>query len=284
MSEREKGHIPRRSFAESPSQNPAEEMRRALIAKLLVRGGDPQAAHVLDIGSRQGDLLQIIQGILPDAKCLGVELNAGDVDVARRKIPGATFIAGDIMRAPAPLKNYQGWATHSACAELLAHVESPVALLRAARVYLRQDARLIVTVPGGPMSAFDQHAGHRRHFTRDSIRDVLHAGGFEVDRVYLAGFPFFNLYCVFAAALADKAADRPGRQRRKASWTAEAARAVFRGLFCFNLMHFPLGWQIVAVARKSAVAELAPYRAVREADIGAVELEPGARWGRGGSR
>ena len=60
--------------------------------------------------------------------------------------------------------------------------------------YLARGCRVVVTVPGGPMSAFDRSIGHRRHFTPDSLSQILRESGFRVESAQRAGFPFFNLY------------------------------------------------------------------------------------------
>ena len=80
------------------------------------------------------------------------------------------------------------------CSEVLEHVAEPVRLLRNAKSLLAPGCRVIVTVPGGPRSAFDRHIGHHRHFTAADLRGVLTDAGFAVERVHRAGFPFFNLY------------------------------------------------------------------------------------------
>ena len=142
------------------------------------------------------------------------------------------------------------------CSEVLEHVDSPVDFLKASRPFLAAGAKLVVTVPGGPMSAFDRHIGHRQHFTRDSISRVLAEAGFTVERVYLSGFPFFNLYrCVVIARGERLAVDVNAGQRGFSAWLAGTVMAVFRGLFKFNLMNSPLGWQVVAVARKTGASE-----------------------------
>jgi len=56
------------------------------------------------------------------------------------------------------------------------------------------------------MSAFDHHIGHRQHFTRASITAPLQQSGFEVERVTLSGFPFFNLYRGVVIARGEKLA------------------------------------------------------------------------------
>ncbi len=238
-------------YAAAASRNPAQQMRHRLIVGLLQRGAKPQA-RVLDIGSGQGDLMVKLHAVRPDAGLLGFELSASGVEISRRKVPAGKFLVADLFRPPPELQAFTGWATDAVCSEVLEHVDSPVDFLKAARPYLADGARLVVTVPGGPMSAFDRHIGHRQHFTRESISRCLVAGGFTVERVYLSGFPFFNLYrCVVIARGENLAADVNTGQQGFSAWLAGAVMAVFRGLFRLNLTNSPFGWQVVAVARKA---------------------------------
>jgi hypothetical protein len=72
----------------------------------------------------------------------------------------------------------------------------------------------------------------------------LRQAGFQVDRLYSAGFPFFNLFRLLIAWRGEKliksVSGRPSLIVRLAMW-------VFDLLFRFNLMRW--GWQSVAVAR-----------------------------------
>ena len=146
---------------------------------------------------------------------------------------------------------FAGWATDAVCSEVLEHVDSPVDFLKASRRYLADEARLVVTVPGGPMSTFDRHIGHRQHFTRESISRVLNEAGFTVERTCLSGFPFFNLYRLVVIARGEKlATDVSAGHAGASGWLARMVMAVFRGLFRLNWMNSPFGWQVVAVARK----------------------------------
>jgi len=85
-------------------------------------------------------------------------------------------------------------ATHAIASEVLEHLDDPVTLLRNGMAYMAPGCRVIVTVPGGPISAFHRHIGHRRHYTPVLLRDLLTAAGFEVEVSTGIGFPFFNLY------------------------------------------------------------------------------------------
>lgn len=238
-------------YASAASRNPAQQMRHALVARLLARGLREPRPRILDFGSGQGDLLAKLRPLLPGAELLGFELSASGVELSRRKVPGAEFAVVDLFHPPSEVGKRAGWATDAVCSEVLEHVDSPADFLRAARRYLAEDARLIVTVPGGPMSAFDRHIGHRRHFTRASIREVLESGGFAVERVHLSGFPFFNLYRCIVIARGEKLVEDGASQGALACGLAGVLLFLFKGLFRLNLPDSPFGWQVVAVARKN---------------------------------
>lgn len=239
-------------FADAATLNPAQQMRYRLAVDLLrLVSASGAERRVLDIGSGQGDLAEKLQHALPGAELLGFEMSHSGVAISRKKVPAATFLVVDLFAPPPAAAQFAGWATDAVCSEVLEHVDSPEDFLRAARSYLADGARLIVTVPGGPMSAFDRHIGHRQHFSRQSISRVLAAAGFEVERVYLSGFPFFNFYRLVVIARGEKLATDVNSGHRGASGRlARAVMAVFRGLFRFNLMDSAFGWQVVAVARK----------------------------------
>ena len=95
----------------------------------------------------------------------------------------------------------------------------------------------------------DRHIGHRRHFTRESLHEILVRGGYRVEKIYRAGFPFFNLYRLAVIARGDKLArDAEARPHGVIGGLAGIAARFFGWLFKMNLRDSPFGWQIVAVA------------------------------------
>jgi SAM-dependent methyltransferase len=240
-------------YAESAAENPAQRMRHDIIARLLCEDAGKGAMQLFDLGSGQGDLVQKLEPLLPKARFVGAELSESGVAISQRKVPGATFLVADIFQAPAALNDFAGWATHAVCSEVLEHVDDPVEFLKQARNYLAAGARLIVTVPGGPMSAFDRHIGHRQHFDRRKIRAMLEQAGYSVERTYQAGFPFFNLYRLLVIARGQRLAqDAQTGSAGAPSGVARFAMKVFRVLFHANLLDSPFGWQVVATARKAS--------------------------------
>ena len=237
-------------YAASAAENPAQKMRHDIVARLLAEDARSEA-QIFDLGSGQGDLIGKLARLLPDARFVGVELSESGVCISRRKVPSATFLVADIFQPAPALAALVGWATHAVCSEVLEHVDDPVGFLKRSLVYLAPNARLIVTVPGGPMSAFDRHIGHRQHFDRRKIRLMLEHAGYLVERVYLAGFPFFNLYRLLVIGRGKRLTrDVESNAFGASSGPARFAMKLFRVLFHANLLDSPFGWQVIVRARK----------------------------------
>ena len=236
--------------------NPAVHWRHRVLLKLL--GLDqpavPRDMRVLDIGSGPGDFAAKALSRHPGLPFLGLELSQTGCDIATKRAPGGVFLATDLMQKPAPQPENQGWATHAVCTEVLEHVADPVALLTAAKAWMQPDCTLIVTVPGGPMSAFDKHIGHHRHYTPALLRETLEQAGFDVSFAGGAGFPFFNLYRHLVVAQGEQAVKQLEDNNASLSLPARIALKTFDMLFRVNLpvrsgLGQRYGYQMVAIAR-----------------------------------
>jgi SAM-dependent methyltransferase len=237
------------NYAAAAEQNPAQRYRRKLVFDLLELGG---GSRVLDIGSGQGDFAAELLQRHPGADLLGIEVSPAGIEISQRKAPSASFIVRDLMDPEPPPEDYRDWATHAVCSEVLEHVDDPGRVIANSLPYMQPGCRLVVTVPAGPMSAFDRHIGHRRHFSPADLRNLLHGAGFEVEMSGGAGFPFFNLYRL-AVVLGGRRLVSVGDGVSE-SPSANAAMATFRTLFKLNLPIMRGGWQTVAVARRPAAA------------------------------
>lgn len=232
------------SYADWNARNPAQQYRRRLILSLLDE--EPPPERVLDVGCGTGELAADVRRTFPDADIVGLDTSAAGLEIAGRKVPDATFVQRDLLEPGEP-EPFRAWATHAVCSEVLEHLERPRDLLRSAQAYLAPGCRLIVTVPGGPMSAYDRHIGHRAHYDSETIASTLEASGFDVERAMAAGYPFFNLYRLAVIARGRRLVDVAASGRPPA--LTGIAMRIFAVLFQVNLRSFPWGWQIVAVAR-----------------------------------
>jgi 2-polyprenyl-3-methyl-5-hydroxy-6-metoxy-1,4-benzoquinol methylase len=237
-------------YAGSAQQNPAQDYRRRVVLSRLRLPGSGEGVRLLDIGSGQGDLAEWIQKKYPAAQILGLELSESGVAISRAKVPGATFVQRNLLESEQVPQEQRGWATHAVCSEVIEHVDDPAILLRNARDYMAPGCKLIVTAPGGPMSMFDKHIGHRRHFRPADIRTLLSQAGYEARSASGVGFPFFNLYrCVVILRGKKLIEDVRVQNNKPLSSTAGMVMSVFQMLFRLNADASPWGWQMIAEAR-----------------------------------
>src|SRR6185369_3798747 len=134
-------------------------------------------------GSGQGDFSRDLAAAYPQVEIAGLELSATGVAIASRKVPAGRFFVCDMSRPVTPPPGLAGWATHAVCSEVLEHVDDPTAMLRNVRPLFAPGCRLVITVPGGPMSAFDRPIGHRRHFTPERVKGTIAGAGLTPELV-----------------------------------------------------------------------------------------------------
>jgi trans-aconitate methyltransferase len=237
-------------YSDTAEQNPAQDYRRELIVSLLGLSGSGMGARIVDIGSGQGDMAAAIRARFPAAEILGLELAPSGVEISRRKVPTARFVQRNLLDQTQPTEDLRAWATHAVCSEVIEHLDDPVVLLRNARAYMNEDCCLVVTAPGGPMSAFDKHIGHRKHWQPQDIEALLREAGYAPEKVSGAGFPFFNLYRCVVILRGKKLIDDVGSgQTGTTSLPARLAMAGFHWLIRPNLNSSRRGWQMIGRAR-----------------------------------
>jgi SAM-dependent methyltransferase len=237
------------AYGETAEQNPAQNFRREMILSLLGVDGAGRGARIIDIGSGQGDMAAAILNRFPAADVLGLDLSQSGVEMSRRKVPDARFVQRNLLDDAKPAETYCGWATHAVCSEVIEHLDDPLLLLRNAREYMNEGCHLILTAPGGPMSAFDKHIGHRKHWHPHEIETLLRKAGYTPEIVTGTGFPFFNLYRGLVILRGKRLISDVSTANHNISPGARAVMAVFRRLLRRNINSSRRGWQMVARAR-----------------------------------
>jgi len=237
-------------YSSSAEENPAQKFRREIIYKILMKEKKTDFS-LIDFGSGQGDFLMNLSSFFPDARLTGLELSTKGVEISKRKVPGVEFIQKNLLVEDTGTE-YTNSADYGISSEVIEHIDEPVILLKNIKKYLNDNARLILTVPGGMMSQFDRYIGHRKHYSRRELINVLELAGYKIDYVKACGFPFFNLYKIITVIRGRRLIDDIKLNNGKAlSGSARIVMKILDWLFKFNLNSVPLGWQVIAVARKN---------------------------------
>jgi SAM-dependent methyltransferase len=237
-------------LGDAAESNPAQVFRFHLIRRHLADLGP--GSRLLDLGCGTGGLLEYLGSVGTDFDATGLELSAVGVARAAERLPDARFIQCDLLAPESPDLELTGWAEQATCSEVLEHLDDPKLFLERARPLLRPGARLVVTVPAGPMSAYDHHIGHRRHYDPKSLRLLLESAGFEVESVSGHGLPFFNLYRLTVIARGERLVSDADLGEQNLGAVARLAMRAFGLLLRLPMARSRLGWQLVGVCHAPA--------------------------------
>jgi SAM-dependent methyltransferase len=176
--------------------------RRAIIlsemARYLPGGGHP----VAELGCGSGGMLESLRGFGP---AVGLETDRALREHARAR--GLDVRAGSL---PDDVPLEPGRWDAVCLFDVLEHLDDEAGALAACRRLLAREGRLVVTVPAYAWlwSRHDELLGHRRRYTAGSLRAVVRAAGFAIDRL-----TYFNTLLappIIAVRLARTALRRSG--------------------------------------------------------------------------
>jgi SAM-dependent methyltransferase len=239
--------------------SPAAFHRRRLILELCTRHA-AGARQVLDVGCGQGELLHELKLGFPTATLSASDVSLASVRETKRLNPTLEVLQMDLS-VPSfehVYAQYLGRFELITCSEVVEHIpDDAQAVARVARL-LAPRGTLVLTVPGGKMSRFDQLIGHQRHYTVQRLRELSEHAQLEPLEVLAWGFPFQNLYRT-AVRIASRlsmpkpgAPSAPSNSERSVQGVLGASYALFgralKPLFYLNRNFW--GEQMLLVARK----------------------------------
>jgi len=148
--------------------------RNRWISSALVAAGVEPPATVLEVGCGGGAVACALHRA--GYRVTGVDTAEPLVREAHRRCPGATFVAGEVARLPAP---EAGPYRAVGFFDVLEHLDHPRALLRDALRWAAPGAAVVATVPAlrSLHTAVDDLSGHRRRFEPGELRRLLESAG-----------------------------------------------------------------------------------------------------------
>jgi len=232
---------------------PARKWRRGLIIKsLCLRGNE----RILDLGAGKGDLIRDLERISSNFAFGVTEFSATGLNMIRSAnkelISAKVDLETGIDSAQRDLLMSGGNWDIVVCSEVLEHLDSTSRALSTIRQLSDPNTQIVITVPAGPMAAVDIAFGHRRHYTKIELRELLEFEGFKVQRLECLGFPFFNLYRIGLLIRGKRILNSIQKMSQsKPGVLSKLLLSIFSWLFRLNCKKGNLGWQLIAVCRKN---------------------------------
>lgn len=231
-------------------------VRRFLIRDIVRKYVKPPF-EFLDIGCGNGSLLKSLEQAFPGSHATGVDGYLEALINARRRTKTATLVLQDLSK--------QTWQQFSrtynvvTLLDVLEHLDQPEDVLRHVKGLLKQKGIVIVSVPAHQWlwSERDVFLGHRKRYTRTTLRMLLENSGFRVLHTshlfsYLALPAFFHRK-ILPGILRTSGKNIEQRELRKIPFV----NAVMTGLGAFEafislMIGLPLGTSVYAVAERTA--------------------------------
>lgn len=239
------------NFSSATDYEPARQWRRKLLVSFLNLKGDER---ILDIGAGKGDLIAYLKTISDKFSFGALEFSSTGLEMI--KIVNQGVICGQVnLEEPiSPLLLKQLLSGHAwdivVCSEVLEHLDDPTEALRTIKQLTTSACKIVITVPGGPIAVVDRAFGHRRHYTKKSLRKSLEAEGLFIERLESTGFPFFNLYRIGLVIYGKNILGLIEKiSTSKPSTILTVLMRIFSWLFQFNKKDGNLGWQLIVVCR-----------------------------------
>jgi SAM-dependent methyltransferase len=243
-----------RTWGHLDAASPAAFHRRRLVVGQAARGRT-SPERILDVGCGQGGLLRELGREFPSAHLAGADVSTESLEQTRQVVGGAELWQLDLGDPQALTARPEQLGRYDlvVCSEVLEHLEDAPLAVRHLAALLAPGGHLVVTVPGGKLSRFDELIGHQRHYRPGELGSLLERAGLTVETVIAWGFPFHSFYrSLVRVASRWSLGPRggvPGRAGRGLGLLYAWSGALLRPLFYANLSRW--GEQLVAVARAS---------------------------------
>ncbi len=181
-------------FGDLQAVNPAVQHRHRLIEARVARHLTNGVGRVLDVGCGPGRLLRRLARRFPKVELCGSDVSERSLELARENGSEAELFPLDLMADDFTGWKHLGHYDVIVCSEVIEHLPNDLLAIQRLRWLLGDDGRLIVTVPGGRRSRFDERIGHQRHYTRRTLATLLVEAHLNPLEITEWGFPFHNAY------------------------------------------------------------------------------------------
>jgi len=153
---------------------------RSRLLVWALRSWFPNAQRLLEIGCGTGFVLSSFQAAFPHLELFGSELFSEGLVLAEQRMPGVTLLQMDARSIP-----YEMEFDMIGAFDVLEHIEDDELVLAEMFRATKPGGGIIVTVPQHQFlwSVVDEHAFHKRRYSRVDLVSKVERAGFRVARV-----------------------------------------------------------------------------------------------------
>lgn len=222
--------------------SPLRSMRERLVLAQLA-SHLTSARRVLDVGSGDGHLLEMLRERHPRIEVRGMDISAAARDTAPASLRPLIEV-GDVQDVAV---TFSGEVFDLiVCSEVLEHVSDPLRVMKGVKQLLAPHGVVVFTVPGSMRywSGLDCAAGHLRRFEYDAFRELVERAGLRAIKHFGWGSTVGRLYYRLVRTIG------PSRAAASAASPlgALAGRVISTMLRVDDLLPTRNGFQLVTVA------------------------------------
>jgi SAM-dependent methyltransferase len=197
---------------------------------------------------------------LPGALVSGADVSSESRRQAKQRCPSAEVFELDLQAAD--FESAQAARIERfdlvVCSEVLEHLPDDALAVSRLKRLLSPSGVMIVTVPGGKKSRFDELIGHLRHYGKRELSLLFTTQGLRSELLWAWGFPFHNAYRTAVRVASRFAFSQPGPTATPGSrspietWLARGYELCGRALLPLYYANRPYwGEQLIAVVRRA---------------------------------
>jgi len=186
----------------------------------------------------------------------GLDMHKEGLAYAKRRVPEATFFTGKLDQFRQE-KQFDAVGVF----DVIEHIMQDRDTLMKCGNLLKKNGVLFITVPARPelWSVYDIISGHKRRYTKSSLKQVVTASGFRIMRVSYFGFFQYIPHIVMKRFILAKYEDEPNnmmsifkkviwRPPRVFNWLLEMSFAL--DMFISRFIELPIGTSLIVSAQK----------------------------------
>lgn len=210
---------------------------------------------ILEVGCGTGYVLRELDRM--GFRTTGIDMHPDGLVYAKKRVPNAVCIPGNVFTYVSK-KKFDAVGIF----DVIEHIENDVKALEHCARLLKSNGRLFLTVPARAelWSVYDDISGHKRRYTRETLRAVLKKSGFSIRYIgYFGFFQYFPHFFMKRFSLRHKADQKPDAVTilRKVVWQPPIIlnwlleKSFDLDMFFSRFVSLPIGTSIIVSAQKT---------------------------------